>query len=176
MWIFSESQSSSEDDNESISFCEETSYPDTSDDDYDEEEEGGFFVLSSTGNRIIDVVNLQEAIVQASKCSKYGISNLCLQETAREGLGSCLSLSCMAEGCGAVTNFHSSRKSRFFHINQLSVLAMRRIGRGYEALRKFTSMTNLPPPVSKTTFFDHQAAVCAAAERSFGTKYGSSCS
>ena len=103
--------------------------------------------------------------MQVSKCSKCGIRNLHLQETARAGLGSCLSLTCMAEGCGAVTNFHRSRKSRLFHINRLSVLAMRRIGRGYETLRKFTSMTNLPPPVSKTTFFDHQAVVCAAAER-----------
>ena len=126
--IFSESRSSSENDNESISSCEETSFPDTSEDDYDWEEEGRFFVLSSTGNRIIDLVNLQKPIVQESKSSKCGIGNIRLKETAREGLGSCLSLIAWQKGVGLLLTFTVVGSHVFFHINRLSVLTMRRIG------------------------------------------------
>ena len=55
-----------------------------------------------------------------------------------------------------------SRKSKFYDVNRRSVLAIRRIGRGYSGLEKFCTVMDLPKPISKSNFHSHQSALARA--------------
>lgn len=50
----------------------------------------------------------------------------------------------------------------FFDVNRRRVLAARFIGRGHAGLRKFCGVINLPPPVLKVAFQQHQRALRTA--------------
>ena len=118
---------------------------------------------ANTGNRVIDFQSLQNAISTMCVCSHCHSGDVKLIETSREGLGSAFLLECQNKECMESLSFSSSPKSRFYDVNRRSVLAMRRIGRGYTSMQKFCGIMNLPPPLRERHFQRHQRALQQAA-------------
>ena len=90
----------------------------------------------------------------------------------REGLASSVFLRCQI--CGASSGWcdHLPRAGRFYQVNRRSVLAMRVIGRGHTALKKFCGIMDLSPPVAWPAFNGHQKAI---AQASFGWEHEECC-
>ena len=127
----------------------------------DSEEEDGAAIRN--GNRLLDLEILQRNLLEHALCASCKIERLVLEEIGTYGLGSNLSLSCTNPKCKLFVQFPGSRKGRHFDVNRRSVLAARRIGRGYSGLQKFCTLMDLPKPVTKSNFTRHQRALAKAA-------------
>ena len=51
----------------------------------------------------------------------------------------------------------------FFDMNRCAVFAMRLLGKGLAALRRFCYMVNMPPPVAVGSYRAHHEAIAEAA-------------
>ena len=119
--------------------------------------------VSESGNRLVAFELLQYAISAMCICIHCHSGEVKLVEESREGLGSMFMIQCQNEECMESLSFSSNLKGRFYDVNRRSVLAMRRIGRGYSALQKFCGIMNLPPPLNEKNFQRHQRALSQAA-------------
>ena len=121
---------------------------------------------SLTGNRIFNVSMLQELISSAAVCNSCKEGHLVMEEVKRHGLAPELQLSC------TICDFSTSRvlaqqssiaKTKWNHINRQAALAMRMIGRGYNALCMLCMVLDIPKPMSKPVYDSHRAQVHKAA-------------
>ena len=105
--------------------------------------------------------------IMPSQHCRCGEVKLVEVPVSREGLGSMSMIQCQNEQCmessSQSLSFPCSLKGRFYDVNRRSALAMRRIGRGYSALQKFSGIMNLPPPLNEQKFQRHQHALSQAA-------------
>ena len=136
----------------SASSCSSASATSDSSSESDAEDED----VSESGNRLVAFELLQYAISAMCICIHCHSGEVKLVEVNREGLGSMFMIQCQNEECMESLSFPSNLKRRFYDVSRRSVLAMRRIGRGYSALRKFCGIMNLPPPLNEKNFQRHQ--------------------
>ena len=115
-----------------------------------------------TGNRLMDMEQLQLIISEAAVC-RYCGDSLQLQEdfARRKSCASYLLLKCVNIDCvgpchGNYTSKTCGKAGK--EINKLSVLAMRAIGRGRRGAATLASHLNLPPPVHKNSWQTHTKA------------------
>ena len=142
----SDSDVSSDDDRDS---------DDCSEDSSDENELEGYC--------LVDVECLSSLISSACCCSECG-GVLSLTESKKSGLASELSLICCS--CGNVSSTMTSKRcGRFLEVNRRAVFAARVVGHGREGLVKFCGLMNMPPPLAKASFYDHQKALTEASWR-----------
>ena len=108
------------------------------------------------GYRLVD----SSLISSACCCSECG-GVLSLTESKKSGLASELSLICCS--CGNVSSTMTSKRcERFLEVNRRAVFAARVVGHGREGLVKFCGLMNMPPPLAKASFYDHQKALTEA--------------
>ena len=82
----------------------------------------------------------------------------------RQGFSLKLLLQCCVESCTwsheffTSTMFNSSEKDsrgkKPFNINYRSVITFREIGKGHEAMKRFTTIMNMPPPLVWQSYKD----------------------
>ena len=144
----------------------QTSTPDSSD---REEESDDDADLACHGNRIVDLNCLQELLHVSVICRACQGGRVIISESNRVGLACNVILRCNNDDCTfEITGPVSSKEKRFHDVNRRSVLAMRHIGYGHAALRKFCGIMNLPPPppppppVTEHSFLKQQKAVAMA--------------
>ena len=69
------------------------------------------------------------------------------------GLSSFLNIVC--ENCDHISDFHTSKKcgsSKSYDVNRRAVYTMRAIGQGFAGLEKFTSLMNMPKPMTQRNY------------------------
>ena len=135
-----------------------SSESDASSDECDKEE--------TAGSRVVNLACLQQLISRSSVCSSCRHGNLNLEEVERHGLASVLSLACLH--CGAEETeamAEQSMQRKFYDINRKSVLAMRAVGKGREALQKICGILDVAPPVSKHSYLTHCESLHSAAKQ-----------
>ena len=150
------------------------SNPDSSSSDEGEDEDEVFELSSDVqiqGNRLVDMQTLPTIFREVTMCSSCKEGLLILCETTRAGLTSSIKLACSTRVCAFQRVCAlGEMNGRFFDANRRSVLAMRRIGGGHAALKKFCGVMNMPGPVTENNFRRHQKALLLAlspvAERS----------
>eukprot|EP00117_Sycon_ciliatum_P022925 scpid72803/ scgid6114/ len=132
------------------------------DEEQDDDDDDAADCCGVNGNRIVDLSSLQEFLDNFAICRKCSSGTLRLADSKKRGLGTVLTLECNA--CGYLGNAPLSKKAgRSFEVNKRSVLGMRRIGRGWNALRKFCGIMNLPPPVTESVYNTHHKQLMTAA-------------
>ena len=109
-----------------------------------------------TGYRIIDMEILSELINQL-RCPKCCADSLKFHEklVRKKGMASLLFLACDSEGCDYEKEFYTSKKSdnrNFFDVNMRTVYAMRSIGEVFASIERFSTMMNLPKPMTSKTY------------------------
>lgn len=106
-----------------------------------------------TGNRIIDMEILSD-VMKTLCCPQCNNNRLRLNEkfSKKQGFASLLSLKCRS--CGYVKEFYTSKQheGKRFDINKRFVYGMRSCGQGYAFLEKFTSLLDMPRPMTKKNF------------------------
>lgn len=105
-----------------------------------------------TGYRLIDVEILSEAFGELY-CPQCKVHHLILHEklNQKKGLASLLYLNC--NSCGYERQFMTSKQcGKFFDINTRIIYAMRSIGQGHCSVEKFTSLMNLPKPMTVKSY------------------------
>ena len=123
----------------------------------DSEDEPGM-----TGFRLVDLECLEELLSEFCCCGACH-GPITLTEVCREGLASCLELSCGA--CEAASSKFMSRKfNRAWEVTRRAVLGMRLIGRGLQAMAKMCGVLNMPSPMSKSTYYSHSASLQTGSE------------
>lgn len=106
-----------------------------------------------TGNRIVDMQVLS-GVFESLKCPECAASGLTLSEEQRHGLHSQLFLMCAT--CGYENKFGTGPKTGKTADNNVRfVYAMRQLGKGRQAARRFCATMNMPPPLSKDAYADH---------------------
>ena len=116
------------------------------------------------GNGLPNLESLQEIFSDVSVWKFCGTGQLCITKSGRAGLAPFLSITCSDCHHRSVHSLvKKSAHSRFFDVNRRSVLAMRRIGKGHKALKKFCGVMDMPGPVAKANFNRHQKALRGAA-------------
>ena len=163
-WMLSSSQTSDEEEAAS-------SNPDSS----CNEEEDQFSACQASelsGNRIVNLGELQKFFSATAVCKNCSSGELTIHEVAREGLVPFVAVEC-SNCCTGGKMFALGNKdasSKFFDVNRWSVLAMRRIGRGYASLKKFCGVMDMPGPITERNYGRHQRtlrdAAVAVAEQS----------
>ena len=108
---------------------------------------------SITGNRIIDM-ELFAAVIHMLGCPPGKNTSIILQEDyeKKKGLASLLTVKCTAfDFCNY---FYTSRSyDSTFDINTKAAYSMRAIGQLYSGLETFTSLMNLPKPVTADNYY-----------------------
>ena len=108
---------------------------------------------SITGNRIIDM-ELFAAVIHMLGCPPGKNTSIILQEDyeKKKGLASLLTVKCTAfDFCNY---FYTSRSyDSTFDINTKAAYSMRAIGQLYSGLQTFTSLMNLPKPVTADNYY-----------------------
>ena len=154
---YSNPDSSCEDDISSLSCSEDDS------DAYSDDETTSSDSTDLNGTRLVDISCLHRLLSSISVCRQCLEGELAIEDERREGLASSVFLRCQM--CGASSGWCDllPRAGRFYQVNRRSVLAMRVIGRGHTALKKFCGIMDLPPPVAWPAFNGHQKAIAQAA-------------
>ena len=103
------------------------------------------------GNQIIDMNILGNVfnILLCPECSQLGLQ---LSQVKKQGLAMKLHLHC---SCGWGHVFWTSKKPkkvRSFDVNKRIFYAMRRIGKGYQGLKTFLMLMNLPLPMTWSSY------------------------
>ena len=99
------------------------------------------------GYRFIDLEILNEFVTHEVCCKLCGESSLVLEdnEHGRKGCVSHLRAQCIS--CGWAYTFHTSKKQGYaFDANNRFVYAMRSLGKGHTAAKRFCALMNMPPP------------------------------
>ena len=141
----------------------EPDLPDELDETSDEESDDGVDEL--TGNRIANLECLREWLSAVGVCRHSRRGELCVEESFRSGLASTVVTrcdSCHQSETRALVKRNTPVKC--YDVNRHSVLGMRLIGRGREALQQLCCILDIPPPVSKSNYSFHTKALHSAAE------------
>ena len=103
-----------------------------------------------SGNRIFDVTILA-GVLELLCCPDCKENNLTLSELGKLGSSRKFQLSCT---CLWTHEFWSSKKvdGGSFEINRRMVYGSRSCGIGYNSLRKFNAILNLPPPLTRNNY------------------------
>ena len=150
----SESDHHSTDDSESAEESSE-SEPGSDTDSQDDE-------AATTGYRLIDLECLQSLLQKGVSCNACH-SNVTLKETKREGLASTLSVVC--DRCDVEETETMSKKfNRVSEVNRRFVLGMRLIGKGHQAMVKFSAALNMPRPMSLSSYHGHTKSLVLSAD------------
>ena len=107
---------------------------------------------SITGNRIVDM-ELFAAVIHMLGCPFCKNTSIVLQEDyeKKKGLASLLTVKCTS--CNFFTDFYTSRSyDNTFDINTRAARSLRAIAQGYSGLETFTSLMNLPKPVTANNY------------------------
>ena len=121
----------------------------------DNEEEDDKLGENQVGFRLIDIELLNNVLLTFCICSscKSGHIELFDLLKRKQGYASCLVLRCAK--CKTEKEFYSSKrpsgKGRF-EINTRMVVAMRRIGRGREAMNKLSEVLNMPKGMEQSSY------------------------
>ena len=118
------------------------------------------------GSRIIDLDALADLISLSCVCVSCKESPLATREVCRYGMAPELEIYC--NSCGQTTSKVMSKqtavhKTTMQQVNRKAVLGMRLIGRSYKALCVLSSILDMPVPMTKNTFNNHQKALAVAA-------------
>lgn len=117
-----------------------------------------------SGYRIIDMAILS-IMFKMLPCKECFDRELTLVDdiTQRMGCASCLALQCNT--CGWTETFYTSeRVGHYFQVNRRMVYAMRSIGCGLSAMKRFCTTMNMPPPVGTKPYASHTKAILRAAK------------
>lgn len=117
-----------------------------------------------SGYRIIDMAILS-IMFKMLPCKECFDCELTLVDdiTQRMGYASCLALQCKT--CGWTETFYTSeRVGHYFQVNRRMVYAMRSIGCGLSAMKRFCTTMNMPPPVGTKPYARHTKAILRAAK------------
>ena len=105
-----------------------------------------------SGYRIIDTTILSDVIGMLS-CPQCERSTLSLGDrlSKKQGLSSLLFITCL--NCKYTNEFDTSVPcGRGFDINKRTVYTMRVLGHGHSGIEKFTSLMNMPKPVTQNNY------------------------
>ena len=105
-----------------------------------------------TGNRFVDM-DILSGVFSIVACPECG-NKLKLLETKKQGLSFQLQILC-EHGCEWSHSFWTSKKKkkvRNFDVNRRMYYAMRRIGNGYQGLKRFLNLMNHPHPMTETNY------------------------
>ena len=118
-----------------------------------------------SGYRFIDLEILYEFVTHEVCCKLCGESSLVLEdnEHGRKGCVSHLRARCIS--CGWTYTFHTSKKQGYaFDANKRFVYAMRSLGKGHTAAKRFCALMNMPPPPQPTAYRACNIALAKAAK------------
>ena len=105
-----------------------------------------------TGNRIMDM-DILSSIICLLLCPVCKLGNMKLSEitSKKKGLASCLLFQCSR--CSYFIEQYTSKSNKqSFEINTRAVYSMRSCGQGYAGLERFTSLMNMPKPITANNF------------------------
>lgn len=104
-----------------------------------------------SGNCIVDISLLSEAISSFVLCSVCGVNSVQCYEEIPSRVGLVVSLVLECTNCGAKHSFVSSKgnKKAFFETNMRFVYGLRTIGKGQAAGKTFCAIMDLPQPPSR---------------------------
>ena len=120
---------------------------------------------NASGYRFIDLEILYEFVTHEVCCKLCGESSLVLEdnEHGRKGCVSHLRARCIS--CGWAYTFHTSKKQGYaFDANKRFVYAMRSLGKGHAAAKRFCALMNMPPPPQPTAYRACNIALAKAAK------------
>ena len=106
-----------------------------------------------SGYRIIDVELLSQ-VIKVLSCPECKNDELALHEnfSEKQGFASLLYIHCT---CGYKKEFRTSRTyscKQSFDVNTRLIYSMRSIGQGYASIEKFTTLMNMPKPMTQNSF------------------------
>ena len=106
-----------------------------------------------SGYRIIDTVILNSIFgeMKCPVCSSFGL--FVTEESAKKkGLASHLSVKCSE--CAYERSFYTSSRSddKTFDINKRIIYSMRACGQGYASVETFTTLMDMPKPMTKNNY------------------------
>ena len=105
-----------------------------------------------TGYRFFDM-DIMSNIVAIVACPHCCCLSLTLLEIKKQGLAFQLKLICTGDNCTwSYICWTSKKKSRNFDVNRRIFYSMRRIGNGYQGLKKFLMLMNHPPPMTEKNY------------------------
>ena len=108
-------------------------------------------VKKPQGNRMVDMDLL--FVVFELLCCPSCKSYLKLFEENRYGLACELKLKCCNSKCYWEHVFYNTKKTqRAYQINRRAFYSVRKIGGGYQSLRKFLCLMNHPPPMTEKNY------------------------
>ena len=145
---------------------------DSSNDGNHDDEEDMADRFSGRGFRIVGLALLFSAISSFRVCKACRSGSIVLKEGRRYGLAVTIVFNC--SDCAAELSVPLPPKipGGSFLLNRLVVFAMRFIGRGRQTLVKFCTGCDMPPPMSRSSFAGHQAALHKAAKDVAGKSMG----
>ncbi|XP_028412728.1 uncharacterized protein LOC114535641 [Dendronephthya gigantea] len=116
------------------------------------------------GYRFIDM-ELLFAFVTEMCCKQCGDSTLVLEDNKHERKGCVSHLRVRCQSCGWVYTFYTSKKQEYaFDANKRFVYAMRSLGKGHTAAKRFCALMNMLPPPQPTAYRACNIAIAKAAK------------
>ena len=109
--------------------------------------------INITGYRFIDVEILTDvfALLCCPECKTNSSLKLHENFMMKKGLASMLELKC--NKCGYKSKFYTSKQcDRSFDINRRIVYSMRSCGQGHSSIQKFTTLMNMPMPMTQKSY------------------------
>ena len=103
------------------------------------------------GYRLIDMRILSE-LIECLLCPECKSPCIQIYENlaAKKGLASSVVLTCQ---CDFQRSFYTSKRAgKGFEVNRRMVYAMRACGNGYSGIEKFTTLMNMPPPMTANNY------------------------
>lgn len=132
----------------------------------DEDEEDT--AQDTSGNRIIYLPALADALEASAVCKTCKKGSLVLSQVSKKGLAPVIELtcdSCSASSKSVLAKQQKHGRSHFYDINRKAVLAMRLIGCGLEALSTIATVLDMPPPMGKPAYSAHCRALHRSAKK-----------
>jgi hypothetical protein len=106
--------------------------------------------IKVTGYRIIDSELLAKVISQLLCPECKNPVSLTENKALRKGLASNLLIACV---CGFDLNFETSKKAKkSYDINNRIIYTMRTLGQGHAGLEKFTTLMDMPKPMTRNNY------------------------
>ena len=113
---------------------------------------------SINGYRLIDV-HILDSVISAFKCPGCTEQLLTLKEQLEKKKGLASSLEIICSRCGYNDNFYTSRTlpyegkgGKSFDVNARIIYAMRACGQGHAGVEKFTTLMDMPKPMTKNNY------------------------
>ena len=111
------------------------------------------------GFRFVDMDILAAVMkkLPCKECAELELT-LCEDDSNRKGCASSLSLQCSS--CGWTEEFYtSSQVKHYYEVNRRFVYAMRSVGCGSTAAKRFCGIMNMPPPPRSSPYSNHNKAL-----------------